>query len=75
MMEIQQAAREKYPGPPVMSSAQAETGDKGAVTLDVFLSEVGKETLTLTNQQHEATTRVVVMLVGAEVLGQLFDTS
>ena len=64
-----------YPGPPGVSSTQAETGDKGAVTLDVFLSEVGKKALALTNQQHQTTTRVVIMLVGTEVLGQLLDAS
>ena len=53
--------------------AQAELSDDGAVTLDVLLLEIGKEVTTATDHLQEATTAVVVLLVGLEVLVEVVD--
>src|SRR5690606_4229475 len=65
----------KSPGRSMGSAAQAEPGDEAAVTLDVLLGEVREETLTLTDEQHQAAARVVVVRVRLEVLGEVRDSA
>src|SRR5699024_12611537 len=55
------------------SPADAETLDQRAVALDVDALQVLQEALALTDQQHQTTTGVVIVLVGLEVLGQVVD--
>src|SRR5690606_10483484 len=55
------------------STADAEALDQRTVTLDVVLLQVLQEALALTDQQHQTTARVVIVLVGLEVLGQVGD--
>src|SRR5690606_22583880 len=54
-------------------SAQSKTLDQRAVTLDVHALEVAEQTTTLTDEQEQPTTRVVVVLVLLEVLGEVLD--
>ena len=44
-----------------------------AVASDVSLCHVLQQTTTATDHQEQSTTRVVVMLVGLEVLGEIGD--
>ena len=50
-----------------------ELGDDRAVALNVVVSNVIEQTTTLTNDLHQATASVVVVLVGTEVLSQPGD--
>ena len=58
-------------GPPVASTAKAETLDQGSIPFDVGLGDIVEEPSALTDQQHQATPTVVVVLVLLEVLGQV----
>src|SRR5699024_8973893 len=53
--------------------AGAATRGRRAVALDVDALQVLQEALALTDQQHQTTTGVVIVLVGLEVLGQVVD--
>ena len=57
-----------------MLSAQTQTLDQGAVTVDVNALEVIKHTTTVADHQQQTTTGVVIVLVLLEVLGQVGDT-
>ena len=54
-------------------SAEAEALDELTVALDVDIRQVAEQTTTLTHEKQQATTRVVVVLVLFEVLGEVFD--
>src|SRR6478672_10351028 len=54
-------------------SAKAETLDQRPVTVDVDVLEVAEQTTALTDEQEEPTTRVMVVLVLLQVLGQVLD--
>ena len=54
-------------------STEAETLDQRAVTVDVDVCEVAQQAATLSDQEEQATTRVVVFGVGAQVIGQFVD--
>ena len=56
-----------------MLSAQTQTLDQGAVTVDVNALEVIKHTTTVADHQQQTTTGVVIVLVLLEVLGQISD--
>ena len=53
--------------------ADPECLDRRAVTLDVLLAEVVEEPPPLSDQLQQAATRVMVVLVHFEVLGEFFD--
>ncbi len=53
--------------------ANTELLDECAVLFDVALLDVLQEAATLTNELHQATTRMVVLCVGPEVLGEVAD--
>ncbi len=53
--------------------ANTELLDEGTVLFDVAVLDVLQETAALTDEHHEATTRVVVLLVHLQVLGQVAD--
>src|SRR5699024_2384174 len=55
------------------SAAQAEALDQRTVALDVDLLQVLEHAATLTDQEQQATTRVVVLLVVLEVFGEAGD--
>src|SRR5919107_3328989 len=59
--------------PPRGSSAQAEPLDDRAVAVDVFLLHVVQKAATLTHQEQQPTTAVMVVLVLLQVLGQVSD--
>ena len=54
-------------------AAQTKTLDERTVAVNVNTLEVSKETTTLTNHKKQATTAVVVVLVGLKVLGEVLD--
>ena len=54
-------------------SAEAKALDEFTVALDVDIRQVAEQTTTLTHEKQQTTTRVVVVLVSLEVLGQVFD--
>jgi len=56
-------------------AAQAESLDERAVALDVGVLQVVQQATTLADEQQEATTAVMVVLVLLEVLGQVRDSS
>src|SRR5690606_31670221 len=61
---------------PLRSSAtQAEALDQRPVALDVGLLEVAEQALALADEQQQATTAVVVVLVLTGVLGQVRDAT
>jgi len=53
--------------------ADAERLDDGAIALDVFGLQIVQETAALADQHQEATTRVMILHVGLEVLGEIRD--
>ena len=53
--------------------AQAQVGDQGAVALDVGALEVAQQAAALADEHQQAATRVVVLDVRAQVLGELVD--
>src|SRR5690606_34609043 len=55
------------------SAAQAEALDERAVAGDVDVLEVAEEATALTDEQQQATTGVVVVLVRLEVLREVLD--
>src|SRR5699024_347717 len=55
------------------SAAQAEALDQRTVALDVDLLQVLEHAATLTDQEQQAPTRVVVLLVVLEVFGEAGD--
>src|SRR6218665_263634 len=54
-------------------STKPQALDQRAVARDVDVLEVAEETATLSDEQEEATTRVVVVLVLLQVLGEVLD--
>src|SRR5690606_16124810 len=54
-------------------ATQAQLGDQSGVTLAIGLDQVVKKTTTLRDHLEQAATRVVVFLVGLEVVGQVGD--
>jgi hypothetical protein len=60
--------------PPPLLSTQAKAFDKGPVTHNIFFFEVVEESTPLTNQGIKTTAGMVVILVGAEMLGQMVDS-
>ncbi|VXC31423.1 hypothetical protein PLANTIT3_70096 [Plantibacter sp. T3] len=56
-------------------AAESEALDQRAVALDVDGLEVAEEAATLSDQEQQATTRVVVVLVLLEVLGEVLDAA
>src|SRR5665648_27521 len=67
------------PGPararagPERSATQTEPFDQGAVAVDVDLLQVAEKATPLADQEEQTTTRVVVVLVLLEVLGEVLD--
>src|SRR5438309_5786574 len=62
------------PGPPRDASApQTEASDQRSVPLDVLAAEVVEEAPPAADHLQQPAPRVVVLLVGLEVLGQLRD--
>src|SRR5699024_12779050 len=59
--------------PAIRSAAQAETLDQRPVALDLGLPQVLEQATTLTDQEQQATTRVVVVLVLLEGFGEVLD--
>ena len=53
--------------------AEPEVGDDLAVAIDVRLLEVVEKAATLADELEQATARMVVLLVGLEVLGEIGD--
>lgn len=51
--------------------ANTELLDECAVLFDVALLDVLQEAATLTNELHQATTGVIVLLVGLQMLGKI----
>ena len=56
-------------------AAKAVRGDDGAVALDVDALDVVEHAPALTDQLEQATTAVVVLLVGLEVTGEVVDAA
>src|SRR5690606_6484416 len=54
-------------------TGQTQSLDERTVTLDVDVLQVAEESAALTDEQEGPTTRVVVVLVLLEVLGEVFD--
>ena len=54
-------------------STQAEALDERTVTRDISVFQVREQTLTTTDQGHQATAGVVIVLVHLEVFGQIQD--
>src|SRR4029078_4455794 len=54
-------------------AAQAELLDEGAIALEILALQVVQEAAAPSDELEQATTRVVVVLVRPEVLGQLVD--
>jgi hypothetical protein len=54
-------------------ATQAQALNQRTVALDVNLLEVAKEATTLTHEEKQSTTRVVVVLVDLAVLGEVED--
>ena len=52
---------------------QAQFLDDLAVVVDISALQVVEQTATLSDHLEEATTTVVILLVGAEVVGQIVD--
>src|SRR3954467_15540441 len=59
--------------PALRLAAQAELLDQGAVALEILALQVVQEAAAPSDELEQAATRVVVVLVRAEVLGQLVD--
>src|SRR5690348_2416417 len=55
------------------SATQAETADQRLVALGVLALQVAEQAAAMVDHLQEATTRVVVLLVRLEVVGQLLD--
>ncbi len=53
--------------------ADAELLDEGTVTLDVAFLDVGEQTATLTDEHHQTTAGMVILLVDLQVLGEVAD--
>jgi hypothetical protein len=53
--------------------ADPERLDYGAIAVDVFGLQIVQETPALADQHQEATTRVMILHVGLEVLGEVRD--
>src|SRR5690606_24978462 len=58
---------------PTRSAAQAQPRDQVGIALLVLALEVVQQLAALRNHHQKATTRVVVLLVGLEMLGQRRD--
>src|SRR5260370_42425380 len=61
--------------PWLASPTQTEPLDQGRVAADVALLEVVEEPAPATDEQQQATTTVMVMLVRAQVLGEVGDAA
>src|SRR3954470_24916459 len=59
--------------PALRLAAQAELLDQGAVALEILALQVVQEAAAPSDELEQAATRVVVVLVRPEVLGQLVD--
>ena len=58
---------------PSCSLADAERGDHGAVAIEILRLEVVEQATTTTDQLEEPTPGVEVLVVGAEVVGEVRD--
>src|SRR5690554_4531143 len=56
-------------------AAQPQALGERAVTRDIDVLQVTKQATALTDQQQQATTRVVVVLVRLQVLGEVLDAA
>ena len=52
-----------------------QLGDQSTVTVDILLCQIVQHLAALTNHHQQTTAGVVVMLVHAQVIGQLVDAS
>ena len=52
-----------------------QLGDQSTITVDVLLCQIVQHAAALTDHHQQTTAGVVVVLVGAQVLGQLVDAS
>jgi hypothetical protein len=75
MGRVNDNSRPKAAAAQEVLSAQAEALDELTVALNVDIRQVAEETTTLTHEKQKATTRVVVVLVLFQVLGEIFDAS
>src|SRR5690606_29835837 len=66
-------SRAKVAHQPKVLAAQAQLVGDRAAPLDVDLGQVGEQPLALADQDQQAPTAVVVMLVDLQVLGELVD--
>ena len=64
-----------FPSPLFVDILLTDTqlGDQSTVTVDVLLGQIVQHLAALTNHHQQATTGVVVVLVGTQVIGQLVD--
>ena len=53
--------------------ADAQLGDDGSVAVDVLLGQVVEQAAALADHHEKAAAGVIVVLVGAQVLGELLD--
>jgi len=56
-------------------TTEAKALDQRLVTVHVLALEVGQQAATLVDQHQESAAAVMILLVGLEVLGELFDAS
>jgi hypothetical protein len=54
--------------------AESETTDCRSVALDILVRQIGKEPAPLSNQLQQTTTRMMIVLVGPEVISQTVDS-
>lgn len=52
----------------------AQTSNQGTVTFNIHLHQVIKHTSSLTYHLQQATTGMVILFVGSQVLGQIVDS-
>lgn len=68
-----QTARKRPKPLPRELSAQAETCDQLSISLDIFTLEVVQQAAALADHHQQATPAVVIVLVSAEMIGQMVD--
>ena len=56
------------------SGTDTEPLYEGAVTLNIYIAQVGKQSLSSSYQLHQPTSGVMVFLVNPQVVSQLTDT-
>ncbi len=54
--------------------AQAKSGNRCAIAIWAFLTQIGKQTSTLPNHQQQPSPRMEIMFMNLKMLGQLIDT-